>query len=658
MKNVKLTKKLMFGIGIILCTTFGVISYFFYYYAKTWYLTETYKKTELLLSYIDATEKYVRDDLRPRMFHVLPSDQFVPEAMSSTFVTSAIMKYFEKQFPEYIYRRVAIDPRNPRNMANREEKELVKRFSGYLQGAGEWRGLITIEGKRYFVNQKRVVMEVQCLQCHGNPSLAPKSLIDTYGKDHGFHRQVGDVVGVESVAIPVGEAFHQITQSAFFIFILGLSGMAATFVILNYFHYVVLVKPLKKVSSFFKSMATGEKNLDTRFELKGDDEISEMVGSFNQMISHLKTSQEKLAASEVKYRHIFEGSKDAIVLIDCAGPIRDVNPAGVELWGFGSKKDLIQDLSLDHFFATREMLHDFLALIGRDEFVRDYEAILRKKDGTEMHALITSTLRKDPDNRICAYECIIKDMTERKRMDERIREADKLACIGQLAAGVAHEINNPLSVVLGYTGLLLRDSPSGAGAKENLKEDLGTIHNNAQMCKKIVENLLHFSRQQKKPEYVETDVNQVLDGVVSVVERQFGRHGTTLARSFDPSIPPITIDVDKMRQVYMNVLINAYQATESGGHIRVGTCYDKAKQGVVIFFSDTGSGIPKTIQARIFEPFFTTKEPGKGTGLGLAVSYGIVKEHRGEIFFESEEGKGTTFSIWLPVNGKGQGGNA
>ncbi len=637
----------MLGIGIILSLTFGAISCFFYYYVKDLYLNETYRKTELLLAYIDATEQYVRDELRPKMFHVLPKDEFIREAMSTTFVTKGITKRFVSRFPEYIYRRVAIDPRNPKSMANEQERELINIFSKNPESTGERKELITRDGKRYLVNQKPVIMEAQCLLCHGDPSFAPKSLINIYGKNHGFYRKIGDVVGVESVAVPVDEAFSQISRLAFSIFMLGLSGMAATFLILNYFQYVVLVKPLRKVSSFFKSVVTGEKSLDMRFEARGDDEISEVVESFNQMISHLKRSQEELISSEMKYRRIFEGSQDAIVLIDCEGPIRDVNPSGVRLWGYGGKEDLIKNVSLSNFFIKKEALDEFLSCTVRDGFVKDYETILRRKDGGEINVLITGTLRKDTDNHICGYECIVKDITDRKRMEERIREADKLASVGQLAAGVAHEINNPLTLILGFTRLLAKKSSFDG----QLKEDLKIVHSNAQLCKKVVEDLLYFSRQ-KRPQYSGADINKTIESIVSVVENQFNNDGITMLRDYDLSIPPVTIDVDKMKQVFMNLLLNACQAMDSGGSIRVSTSHDKVKDGVWMVFSDTGCGIRKEIQTRIFEPFFSTKEPGQGTGLGLAVSHGIIKEHRGEISVESEEGNGATFKIWLPIDSK------
>jgi len=384
-----------------------------------------------------------------------------------------------------------------------------------------------------------------------------------------------------------------------------------------------------------------------KLDVKGDDEISEVVGSFNQMISHLKRSQDELVSSEMKYRRIFEGSKDAILLIDCAGPVRDVNQSGVELWGYGSREEFIQNLSLYNLFTKEAALNDFLARIEKDEFVKDYETVFKKRDAREMNVLITATLRKEAGDHLRGYECIVKDITERKRMEERIREADKLASLGQLAAGVAHEINNPLSIILGFTRLLAKKSSFDMQAKE----DLETIHSNAESCKKIVEDLLNFSRQ-KRPQHREADMNQTIESIVTIVETQFHKDGITTVRDYDASIPPVTMDIDKMKQVYMNILMNAYQATDSGGSIRVSTHYDQAKDGIFTVFSDTGCGIPKNIQTRVFEPFFTTKEPGQGTGLGLAVCYGIIQEHHGEISFESEEGKGATFKIWLPLNSK------
>ena len=231
-------------------------------------------------------------------------------------------------------------------------------------------------------------------------------------------------------------------------------------------------------------------------------------------------------------------------------------------------------------------------------------------------------------------------------MEERVRQADKLASIGQLAAGVAHEINNPLSLILGYTKLLRKECP----AHGQTHEDLDVVYNNARICKKIVEDLLNFSRQ-TKANRVPTNMNATVESVVASLEETFRRGGINVVRDYDSSLPPLAADEDKMTRVFTNLLMNSFQAMESGGVITVTTRYDREKNGIRLIFSDTGSGIPEEIRDKIFEPFFTTKPPGQGTGLGLAVSYGIVKEHKGEISVQSEDGKGASFTLWFPLEG-------
>ncbi len=643
-RNRSLTTKFMLGIGIILFCVISVISALFYVRMRDLYIKETYQKTDLVLGHIDATMEYVRDELRPQMFHLLPKDEFILEAMSTSFVNKGVMKRFAVKFPRYVYRRVAIDPLNPINKADRTEEEFIHRFSTNPGSQREWKGTISKGGRTYFLHYKAVVMEDQCVTCHGDPAGAPKSLVKRYGGSHGHYWKTGDIIGLESVAIPVDETFYQIRQAAFFIFLLGLAGMSVLFLFLNYFYYAVAVKPLKRVSSFFQQIVSGRKGLEMKFDVKGYDEISDLAESFNQLVSHLKKSQDDLKASELQYRRIFEGSKDTILVTDCQGTIADINKSGVELSGFGSKEELLQEISLHDFFAGPDSLLEFMDSMEKEGFVKDYEAVFRRKDGSEINVLVTATFRKDVDNDVCGYECIIKDMTERKRMEQQLRQADKLASIGQLAAGVAHEINNPLSIVLGYTKLLIKDTSYG-----RTREDLEAIRNNAQLCKKIVEDLLNFSRQ-KKPQYAQADLNGAVDSVTSVVESRFAGKGIAFVRKYDPSLPRITMDIDKIKQVCMNLLMNACQAIGPGdGVITVETRSDSLHRHVVVLVSDTGGGIAGDIGKRVFEPFFTTKEPGEGTGLGLAVSYGIIKEHGGEITFESEEGRGTTFKIGLPL---------
>ncbi|MDA8168837.1 MAG: DUF3365 domain-containing protein [Nitrospiraceae bacterium] len=643
----KLIAKFMLGIGVILFCAVGLISFLFYENLKDLYIKEAYQKTELVLGHIEATMEYVRDELRPQMYHVLQKDAFVREAMSTSFVNKGIMDRFVRIFPDYIYRRVALDPMNPKNRTDGFETALLGKFSAAGSNTPcKWKGIIKKDGRKYFAYFRGVRMERQCEPCHGDPAHAPASLLLHYGRKNGHYWKTGQIIGLESIAIPIDETFNRMRQVAFSIFLIGIAGMAALFLVLNYLYYLIAVRPIKKTSAFFKSVAGGQKGLDSRFDLKGDDEISELAESFNRMILHLKKSQEDLRASEVKYRQIFEGSKDAIIVTDCTGLVLDINNSGVELLGAKGKGDIVNRLTLYDFMAGKEAVNRFLGLMEDAGFAKDFEAVFRRGDGGEASVLLAANMRKESESGVCGYECIVKDITERKKIEEQIRQADKLASIGQLAAGVAHEINNPLSIVLGYTGLAMKEAPP------RMKEDLSLVQGNARLCKKIVEDLLDFSRQTKS-QCERADINASVESIVQVVEGKFGED-IAVKRDYGRGLPQVTIDKGKMKQVYMNILMNAYQSMGSGGTITVSTRHDAGSGRVAVSFADTGCGIPRDIQGRIFEPFFTTKEPGKGTGLGLAVSYGIIKEHNGEITFESTEGKGAVFTVWLPV-GEGKG---
>ncbi len=633
----------MLGLGLILLVTNCIVTIFFYSYVKNLYLEEIYQKTEFTLGYINATMEFVRDDLRPRMLHFLPRDEFISEAMSTSVVNKKIMARFIRRFPRNVYRRVALNPMNPKNAANAFERRYIARFNNDSDPAPGWQGLVSKDGQQYFIRLEAVRMEKSCLLCHGDPVLAPRSLLQHYGVNNGHNWKVGQVIGLESIAIPVAQTFYQIRQAALVIFIVGLIALSVVLVLINYFHFVVAVRPLRRASAFFKSVVSGEKGLDVRFDVQGGDEIAELGDSFNRMIGYLKESQEEVRSSEARYRQIFEGSKEGIIVTDCEGVVLDVNEAGIELFGCRNRDQFMQNVTIHDFFVHPEIRHKFLTQMEQQGFVKDFEALFRKRDNSEFEVLITATLQRKEQQPGCLYECIIRDVSERKRMESQIRQAEKLASIGQLAAGVAHEINNPLSIILGYTGLLLKENQD-----TDRTGDLEIIRNNAGMCKKIVEDLLNFSRQ-TDTRFVRADIAEIIGSVIDVLEGEFLGKGIEVITDFADDIPLVPMSVDKIRQVCLNLLINAAQAMESGGTIRVVGRYEKKADMVLVSFADTGCGIPCKIRHKIFDPFFTTKEPGKGTGLGTSVSYGIIEEHGGEISFTSEEGKGTTFRIRLPL---------
>lgn len=230
---------------------------------------------------------------------------------------------------------------------------------------------------------------------------------------------------------------------------------------------------------------------------------------------------------------------------------------------------------------------------------------------------------------------------------EQLVHAEKLASLGQLAASIAHEINNPLAGVLTCTKLLEKKVAGDAFKKEEALDYLSKMESEVGRCSRIIRNLLDFSRQ-SEPRFKLVDINQVLEQVLAMVGHQAQLQNVDVVRELSPSLPKVMADSDKLQQVFTNLTLNAIQAMSGGGKMTLRTSV--ANSEVRIDVQDTGCGISKENLAKLFTPFFTTKEKGSGVGLGLAVVRGIIERHKGEIKVQSEVGKGTTFSVYLGVH--------
>jgi len=257
-------------------------------------------------------------------------------------------------------------------------------------------------------------------------------------------------------------------------------------------------------------------------------------------------------------------------------------------------------------------------------------------------------------------EKIIERTRELEEAQAQLIQSEKMAAIGQLSAGVAHELNNPLGGILGYAQFTLEKiqskDPEELTARdiESFKRYLRDIESQSRRCKAIVQNLLKFSRSSSQSiDFSDIDVNGVVEDTLTFVEHQLMMNQITLEKKLDPDLPRISGNAGLLQQVFTNIIINAMHASEPDSRLEISTRYSQPLgefHGVVeIIFSDQGSGISEENLKKIFEPFFTTKEVGRGTGLGLAVSYGIIKEHGGEIKVNSKAGSGSVFTIIIPL---------
>lgn len=231
-----------------------------------------------------------------------------------------------------------------------------------------------------------------------------------------------------------------------------------------------------------------------------------------------------------------------------------------------------------------------------------------------------------------------------KESQEQLLRAEKLTSLGQLAASIAHEINNPLAGVLVYTQLLSKKVTRDAFKKEEALGYLSKMESEVGRCSRIIRNLLDFARQ-TEPMLRLVDVNQVIEQVLAMVGHQAQLQNVEVVKEFSPSLPKVTADFDQLQQIFTNLTLNAIQAMPEGGRL---TLRSSAVDGEVrVDVQDTGCGIAKENMGKLFTPFFTTKVKGKGVGLGLAVVHGIIERHKGKIKVQSEVGKGTTFSVYL-----------
>jgi two-component system, NtrC family, sensor kinase len=239
-----------------------------------------------------------------------------------------------------------------------------------------------------------------------------------------------------------------------------------------------------------------------------------------------------------------------------------------------------------------------------------------------------------------------RDITDQKKVEQRIQQTEKLVSTGKLAAGVAHEINNPLGIILCYTDLLKRQL---AELPQGLK-DLNVIEKQTLNCKRIVTDLLQFSRGQESEKKF-SSLNRAIEDVIQIFQHQLKKQKISFALDLDPDLPEVNFNKDKIKQVFVNLIMNSCQAMDEGGRMLISSRYVQEEDMARLTFWDSGTGLKPENRNKIFDPFFSTKKTGESTGLGLSVSYGIIQDHGGDITVKSEPGKWTEFTVHLPVSG-------
>jgi PAS domain S-box-containing protein len=394
--------------------------------------------------------------------------------------------------------------------------------------------------------------------------------------------------------------------------------------------------------------------LTTKAPVKDQDGKTIGILVVNRYITERKRMEESLRASEEKFRALFEESIDAVYISSVDGKLVDINRAGIELFGYGSKENYLEMDLISSYVEPGEK-ERFDRQMEKEGFVKDFELVFRRADGKKLTVLETATAVRDKQGKIVQYRGIIRDVTGQRLLESQFVQAQKMESIGTLAGGIAHDFNNILGIILGHLALLERTRHDEA----QFDESIFSINKAVDRGASLVRQILTFARK-TEAELEPVNINAATKELAKMLEGTFPKT-IAVTLQLDRTIPVVSLDPTQLHQALLNLCVNARDAMEGTGTLAIATRlvpgrdvssrFPKASANhyVQVSVSDTGCGMDEETKQRIFEPFFTTKAEGKGTGLGLAVVYGVLLAHNGFIDVDTAPGHGTAFHLFFPV---------
>ena len=374
--------------------------------------------------------------------------------------------------------------------------------------------------------------------------------------------------------------------------------------------------------------------------------VHRAVEGYHLMVEKVRL-QKELIETKNFLESVIDKAGDAISVIDLEGKILHWNEGAERIYGSPREEALGKTLSHCLYAGDKKglqeeekILRELLARVRKGEVIPPMERKRRLRDGREIIAQMTLSPLKDADGRIIGATRICRDITHLKRAEERLVLAERLSSLGELTAGVAHELRNPLAGIKINTQVLARKKD----LSETDRRVLESTQEGIEKIQKIVDDMLHFARP-KAAHFQEEDIYLVIDKSLSVLQAKLRRANISLVFNRDEKVPRVWIDLHQVQQVLINLMLNAIQAMEKGGTLTL-RAFRESEGGVGVEIRDTGVGIPAANLKKIFDPFFTTKS--EGTGLGLSISMKILDNHRASLDVESEVGKGSVFTLHFP----------
>lgn len=583
----------------------------------------------LLFAQFEATGKYIRKDLRPLILSGINEGAFqkfftkedqIFNALSTTKIRKIILSYFNEEFPHIKYERVSFYPINPENKIDTFHRYILTKRS-LNKSPFPWRGFISWQGENYLILVKPIYVEKSCLLCHGALKDMPLILKRVYNLKEDFPYKTGELMGIELIRYPVKEALNEIKHYVLSLFTLSIVAIIVLFLSLEGLFYALFLKPIQRLRIHFLNLKSGKTTLDNPLCIERKDEIGELFEAFNELSSHLYISQKTLKENFKTLKTLFDSITQPLALFN---------------------KNCEPELANEAYynFSYAGCFPEYLTKVMEEK--KEIQEIIKTEEGK--YFLLSLYPVFNEKREVMKVVQLIEDLTEQKKMEEQLILTEKLAAIGHLATGLAHEINNPLSGIL----LILKNLQKGNLSEEEKMNHINLLESGLLRIQNIVKDLLNFSRTTEiKREH--SSINILLEEVLELCSYLFKKNQVTVIKDFDPHLPEVKVDREKMEQVFLNLILNALFAMEHSEERKlILKTYIRDKK-ICITFEDTGPGIPEAIVSKIFDPFFTTKPPNKGTGLGLTVSLAIVKMHGGNLILEKYK-EGAIFTIELPLN--------
>ncbi len=645
----KLSTKLLLAIAGLSVPAFGIVAILEYQQAKNDVALRLRDEARTMHALLMATREVYHDQFRASGLPVTEQTLgFLPAHALGRISGS----FHEWETRGLTFNQVSDRPRNPENMADPAESEAIGYFREHPEAEDRLASITDASGEQFLHYARPIRVDNSCLECHGQEAKAPPAVRARY--DEGYNYRSGDLHGILSIKLPAAMIEAQVSGQLEKSLIAHLAGLALICLGLHWLLRKLIIQRLKPLDKTVAAIAAGDGRVPV--PLAGSDEIASVFRALEAMQAAIAAREKLLRQSKERFRQL---STRFQVLFDAIpNPLRLISPEFRILW---ANRAAVSATGLDISELTGRLCYQVIQ--GRSRPCEGCQMVKCLASGGTETSLVqdrqdrTWRIQSTPVGDEVGGEVGViewgQDITEELKLETESRRTAQLASLGELAAGIAHEIDNPLTGIVNHARLL----SSGLDQEGREREIVRCIIKESERIAVIVRNLLSFAGQRKESPAT-VCLQELLTETLALVEAHLRRDGIHLTVDMPPSLPHITAFKQQLQQVVLNLLSNARDALnqkkftdpmEKILEIRGEWFGSDGRPWVRLVFHDRGAGIPEDLLDRVLIPFFTTKPPELGPGLGLSISHGIIREHGGRLRIESVEGAFTEVRMELPV---------